>query len=142
MDQRAVPVRQSITAISLWVAVLICGYVSAVNAAQVSGQFNVKVNLQNTNSPAAPRTGFCVKRTGLARFGATVTVVCSTGAVVDIFADPWMYYRVGAYRYLFQLSSGAELLGTINSYADVGSETSWRVINLTDRKYLEMQVGW
>lgn len=142
MNQRAAPVRQSITAISLWVAVLICGYVPAVNAAQVSGQFNVKVNLQNTNSPAAPRAGFCVKRTGLARFGATVTVVCSTGAVVDLFADPWMYSRGGAYRYLFQLSSGAELLGTINSYTGVGSETSWRVITLTDRKYLEMQVGW
>lgn len=142
MDQRAVPVRKSITAISLWVAVLICGYVPVVNAAQVSGQFNVKVNLQNTNSPAAPRTGFCVKRTGLARFGATVTVVCSTGAVVDLFADPWLYSRGGAYRYLFQLSNGGELLGTINSYAGVGSETSWRVITLTDRKYLEMQVGW
>ncbi len=118
----------------------------STNASQGNGQFVVTATLLGGNNPtvnlAKSATGFCVRNVGPNGFGATVTVVCSTGAVVDLFANPWQTPQGGAYRYLYQVSSGGVLLGTIDSYSGSGNETSWRVIDLMNHKYLEMQVGW
>jgi hypothetical protein len=115
-----------------------------VEAAQVSGQFNVTVDL---NSPAtAPKSAFCRSSNAPGSFGATVTVVCKTGAVVDISPGrtgaPYSPMHGGAYRYLFQANRGSNFLGTVDSYVGIGTATSWRVINLSDRDYLEMLVNW
>ncbi len=131
---------------SFVLAVFFSGLAVSVDAAQASGQFWVTATLLGSNSsngnPAVSTTGFCTKNTGLNGFGASVTVVCSTGAVVDLFANPWLTPQGGAYRYLYHIRSGGVLLGTIDSFSGAGNETSWRVIDLLDRKYLEMQVGW
>lgn len=122
--------------------------VFSVNAAQVGGQFNVTVNLQSLGAGqnATPNSAFCRSTNAPGSFGATVTVVCATGAVVDISPGrsdmPWSPMHGGAYRYLLQASQDGNLLGTVDSYIGTGTITSWRVINLVDRDYLEMLVGW
>ena len=120
-----------------------------VDAAQVNGQFNVTVTLQpsNTaNSPALPQSAFCTTTPGGLAFGATVTVVCSTGAFVEIAPSrtgmPWSPMHGGAYRYLFQASRGGEVLGTVDSYVGVGTTASWRVVNVANWEYFEMTTAW
>jgi hypothetical protein len=134
------------TTASFVLAVVFSGFAISANASQGSGQFLVTATLLGGSNPpqipAAPTTGFCIKNLGASGFGATVTVVCSTGAVVDLGANPWLTPQGGAYRYLYQISSGGVLLGTIDSYSGIGNETSWRVVDVMDHKYLEMQVGW
>ena len=106
-------------------------------AAQASRQFLVTASLAQS-----PITGFCSRSVGPNGFGATVTVVCSTGAVVDVFAGPGVLQYSDAYRNLFQISAGGNILGTIDSYSGGGTVTSWRVLDIEDREYLEMVVGW
>ena len=118
-----------------------------VDAAQVSGQFNITVNLQtfaDSNSP--PQSAFCRSTNAPGSFGATVTVVCATGAMVDISPGrtgmPWSPMHGGAYRYILQASRDGNVLGTVDSYVGVGTATSWRVVNLVDRDYIEMLINW
>lgn len=109
-----------------------------------SGAFGVTVNL-TAGAPQAAASAFCTK-TGAGTFGATVTVVCATGALVDLApshsGQPWIPTHGGAYRYVTQVSNGAGLLGTVDFYAEFGTVTAWRVISNADREYLEMTVGW
>lgn len=130
-----------------WMLAIVLGLSAVpVNAAQLNGQFNVTVNVQSANSPTLPQTGFCRTNPGGQAFGATVTVVCSTGAVVDISPGhtglPWSPMHGGAYRYLINVRRGDDLLGTIDSYVGAGNAISWRVISLTDRDYLEILTDW
>ena len=137
---------RKVNAASFVLAVFFSGLAVSASAAQGSGQFLVTATLVGSNgsngNPAVSKTGFCTKNTGFNGFGASVTVVCSTGAVVDLFANPWLTAQGGAYRYLYHIRSGGILLGTIDSFSGAGNETSWRVIELLGHKYLEMQVGW
>ncbi len=129
-------------------AILLAFSTLTVHAELVSGQFNVTVNLQSSSVglQIAPISAFCRSPDTLGSFGATATVVCATGAVVDIspsrIKTPLSPVHGGAYRYIFQASRDGNILGTVDSYVEVGNETSWRVINLIDRVYLEMLVGW
>lgn len=119
-----------------------------LHAEQVSGQFNVTVNLQSSAvaSQIAPNSAFCRSTNAPGSFGASVTVVCATGAVVDVSPSrtglTWSPLQSGTYRYIFQVSRDGDILGTVDSYVGVGSASSWRVINLVDRDYLEMLVDW
>lgn len=125
---------------------------SSVHAAQLNGQFNVTVNfpsgITGTTSTTSPRpnSAFCQTTNAPGSFGATVTVVCSTGALVDIAPGrtgmPWSPMHGGSYRYLFQASRDGNPLGTIDTHLSVGTVTSWRVVNLADRDYLELLVDW
>ena len=112
-------------------------------AAQTTNAFNVVVRLNNNN--AASESAFCRSNTGSGSFGATVTVVCATGAVADIAAIgngmPWKPTHGGAYRFITQFSTAADYRDTINNRG-VGTVTSWRTINLQDRDYLELLIGW
>ena len=117
----------------------------ATNAGQANRQFSVTATLLGTNSSAssvAPTSGFCTKATGAIKLDATIIIVCSTSITVDVIGDPWLTTRMNTYSYQFRISSGKRLQGTIYSYVDFGSETSWRVIDQADGKYLEMLVGW
>ena len=108
------------------------------------------VNLQSANSPTLPQSVFCTSNPGGLAFGATVTVVCSTGAVVDISPSrtnlPWAPMHGGAYRYILQAGwCGDDLLDPLctgDRYVGAGITTSWRMVNLMDRNYLEMLLGW
>lgn len=141
-------IRQANSTRSYVLAVLLGLSSSTVYAELVGGQFNVTVNLQSSSvsSQIAPVSAFCRSSDTLGSFGATTTVVCATGALVDISAS-----RIkknlspeygGAYRYIFQASRDGNILGTVDSYVEVGNETSWSVIDLVDRVYLEMLVDW
>ncbi len=112
-------------------------------AAQTNNAFNVVVRLNNNNGGLD--SAFCRSSTGRTNFGATVTVVCATGAVVDIAAIgngmPWKPTHGGAYRFITQFSTAADYRDTINNQG-VGTVTSWRTVNLQDRDYLELLIGW
>lgn len=122
-------------------AVVFGCFVPSVHAAPGSGQFNVTATLQPASSP----TVFCRTNPGGLTFGAIVTVVCSTGTVVDISPSstgmPWAPMHGGAYRYILP-GRAVDLPGTIDSYVGAGTTTSWRVIKLSNLDYLELMVGW
>ena len=118
----------------------------AASASQSGAQFRVSVDLQsNTN----PNSAFCRTNSLPGAFGATVTIVCSTGVVVDVGPPPRYRSREygdishgGAYRYLTQVAFGGQILGTVDIYSGLGTITSWRVVNLVDRQYVEMTLNW
>jgi hypothetical protein len=123
-------------------------------AAQVSSPFAVTVNLLqagnlnplSASDPTLQKTVFCRSSPALA-FGAIVTVVCSTGAVVDIAPPANNIPRTpvhsggSANRYIMQ-GSGGGLPGIVDSYIGPGTTSSWRMVQLTDRDDLELLVGW
>ena len=177
-------INQINTAINFLLAVLLGLLSTIVNAEQLSGQFNVTVNLQSSDagSQTVPNSAFCNSNDTPGFFGAAFIVGCTTGAVGDISTKGaighistkgaigyistigavgdistkgavrdispsrnriiWSPVNGDAYRYIFQVRRDGYILGTIDSYVNVGSETSWRVINLIDRNYLEMSVNW
>lgn len=114
-------------------------------AAQKSGSFEVSIVLSAENRPL-PESAFCRSSNLPGAFGATVTVVCSTGAVVDVSSGesgmPWVPKHGGAYRYLVQVRRADEMLATVDSYTGLGTVTSWRVVQLANREYVELTVGW
>jgi hypothetical protein len=114
----------------------------ALLAAQTNGSFIVRTMLTG----GAPSTGLCRNTPGASAFGTTVTVVCSTGVQVGLepanLARPWAPTHGGAFRYVTQVSSSSELLGTVDIYSGVGTVTALRVVSFADKEYLEMTVGW
>ncbi len=114
------------------------GVMLPAEAAPATGRFNVSVTL---NAPV--RTAFCRTSEGDA-FGAVVTVVCSTGEVVDIHSNEQggsaSPRHGGANRYVLQRPG--ELPYAIDSFTDLGTIATWRVVRSSDRVYLEMLVGW
>lgn len=119
-----------------------------VNAGQSSGQFNVTVTLLSANSPSAPNAGFCIKGPEPGTLGAVVTIVCATGAVVDVeTARPGMPWtpRRGAYRFTHLTDAelpGELFQGVVDSYTGIETMTTWRKVSLLGQDYLEMLVGW
>jgi len=124
----------------------------AVLAAQASSNFRITAELQ---SPAAASTSaFCRSDSMPGSFGATVTLVCSTGVVVDISPGRGPYRQGdplhphgflqfgGAYRYVTQVNWAGQILGPVDIYSGLGTITSWRVVNLVDREYVEMTLNW
>lgn len=112
---------------------------SMASAAQTNNVFNVVVSLNK------PTSAFCRSNTGHGSYGATVTVVCETGEVVDIAAlgngMPWKPTHGGAYRFITEFSTATDYLTAINDRG-VGTVTSWRTVNLQDRDYIELLIGW
>jgi hypothetical protein len=128
----------------LLLAALLGGWVLPSQAKQASAPFTVSINLQ-TNSGALPNTGICRSTSMVGAFGTTVTVYCATGAIASFSGDPstlpWTTKQDSSYRYVTQVSRGSELLGTLDIYTG-GTVTTWRMINLAHRDYLEMMVHW
>ena len=111
-------------------------------AAQSTAAFTVAVTL---NKSATSSTGLCSSNTGVGAFGATVTVVCTTGIITGLEAVgtgmPWKPTHGGAYRFLTRVSSDS-LSGTVDSYTGAGTSTAYRIVSLAGRDYIEMTVGW
>jgi hypothetical protein len=129
----------------LLLAALLSSLVTAAGAAPGSGQFQVTATLV----VPSVQTGFCTSGPGKATFGAVVTVVCGTEVVVDIEAPktamPWTPLHGSAYRYDHIAENelpGSRLAGGVDSYTGVGTVTSWRMVSMADRDYLEVQIGW
>lgn len=148
-------IRQVDAAVRCSLAILLGLSALPAQAGQANGQFNVTVTLQSPNgpsgpgNPAAPKSAFCTKGPDRSTHGAVVTIVCSTGAVVNISApDSASVFRPihgGAYRFNHLAEDqlpGLGLTGGVNSYTGVGTTTAWRIVNLPEREYLEMLIGW
>lgn len=131
-------------------AVLALGVgVFPAHAAQSGAQFNVKVKLQTASGATgdgASGDGLCRNTAGADAFGAYVTVVCSTGTMVDISPGksgaPWTPMHGGAYRFITQVYWNGDWVDSVDDASGAGTVTSWRVVNLRDRSYFEMTVGW
>jgi hypothetical protein len=112
-------------------------------AQQVSAPFKVTVSLQ----PSTDQGVYCSTTHGAKSFGATVTVVCSTGAQVALAAPakgglPWTPMHGGAYQYASYLSRAGEGYGHFDAFTTTGTITTWRQVQLHDRSYTELMVSW
>lgn len=131
----------------------------SAEAAGVGNAFEVKVSFQTLNGGGPPPPpppvggagsgnngyGFCRNSSTPGAFGATVTVVCATGSIVDIEPGrsiPWSPMHGGSFRYVTQAYWNGEWIDTIDNPPGTGTITSWRVVRLANRSFLELTVGW
>lgn len=118
---------------------------STAQSAISTKSIGVTVNL-DLRTARIPSTGLCQTTPGRSAFGATVTIVCATGAFVDISpisrGMPWLPTHGGAYRYVTQVSGIEGYLGTVDIYSGIGTITELRVVSNGNRDYIEMTVGW
>jgi hypothetical protein len=128
----------------LFLAVLLGGWMIPSQAAQTTAPFTLTINLQDSSS-VTPNAGLCRSTSMIGTFGASMTVFCATGAITSFTGDtstlPWTTMQDSSYRFVTQVTRAGELLGTIDIYTG-GTVTSWRVIRLANRDYLEMIVHW
>ena len=110
-----------------------------------SGGFNVTATLVASRNPAFPGSAFCQTTPALA-FGALVTVVCATGEVVNITTPvgliPGIPIHGGAYRVILARTFAPGLPDFYDSFSGYGMASSWRVIQVGDRSYYELLMGW
>ncbi|RLJ63711.1 hypothetical protein DFR35_2343 [Sulfurisoma sediminicola] len=133
----------------MMLAVAFCAAALDAAAAPGSRGFNVTSTLITGVVPPVAESAFCTRGPDTTTFGAVVTVVCATGAVVDIrppgAQGRFLPIHGGAYRFLHvseYVLPGMQIPGGIYVYTGVGTVTTWRIINLADRDYLEMLMGW
>ena len=129
-----------------WIAVaFLCGLAASVNATTNSSQFAVTATFISTDNPTLPKSAFCQTTPALA-FGALVTVVCATGEVVNIEAPAGAITGVpihgGAYRVVLSRTFAPGLPNFYDSFSGYGMASSWRVIQVGDRSYYELLLGW
>ena len=113
-----------------WGAVLLasalaCASLDAVSA-QKSASFMVLVDLITDS-----KTGIC-ERTTANTGSPIVTLNCAVSTPVQ---------RPDS-RFLLNVYEGGHYLGSVDGMMSTGTVTSWRVINLPKRDYLEIMVGW
>ena len=113
-------------------------------AGQANSQFKVLINLQS--GIGVPNAGVCSSSSRIGTFGEVVTVECSTGKVVTFSGNtsklPWTTMQDGSYRFFTHYSEKPVSLGTLDIYAGGGTVTSWRIVRLANRDYIELMVGW
>jgi len=119
--------------------------ISGVHAGQTNSLFDVSVTLKTKASPIA--SDFCRITDDPRAYGAIVTVVCSTGAVVAISpgrqGQPVAPMHGGVYQFVIQGWSPGDRPDFADDYNHaVGTTTSWRVLHLANREYLEMTIAW
>jgi hypothetical protein len=119
----------------------------AVSAGQTAGQFIVTARLLPAGGGVGgPSSAFCRRSDLPGAFGAVVTVVCSTGAVVAIAPGgtgaPLSPMHGGAYQFATQVWRSGDAVEIADLSTDAGTTTSWRVVTLANREYLEMTLAW
>ena len=126
-------------------AVLLCGSAASVSSATNSSQFAVTADFVSADNSGQPKTAFCQTTPALA-FGALVTVVCATGEVVNIeapaTASPGVPIHGGAYRLILSRAFAPGLPNFYDGFSSFGMASSWRVIQVGDRSYYELLMGW
>ena len=114
-------------------------------AAGGSGGFNVTATLVASGDLASSGSAFCQTTPALA-FGALVTVVCATGETVSIAAPaktvPGTPIHGGAYRVILARTFAPGLPDFYDNFSGYGMASSWRVIQVGDRSYYELLMGW
>jgi hypothetical protein len=136
--------RASAANASAALAALLGVWVLPSQAAQSIGQFPVMINLQN--SGGLPNAGLCRSRTSIGTFGTTVIVDCLTGTVVNFTGNasnlPWATVQDNSFRFMLNSYGAVGLPGSLDNYAGVGTITTWRIIKLSNRDYLELMIHW
>ena len=141
----------------------LCLFAAPAFAGQATNTFDVKVILSTgASGPGGGGGGggigggagnvndlspaLCRNSTSGDAFGARATVVCSTGALVDIAPGssftPWAPMHGGAFRYITQVSWNGEWVDSIDDTPGTGTITSWRVVHSMTHNYLELTLGW
>ena len=114
-------------------------------AAGGSSGFNVTATLVASGNLALPGSAFCQTTPALA-FGALVTVVCATGEVLNITTPtglvPGVPVHGGAYRVVLARTFAPGLPDFYDGSFGYGMASSWRVIQVGDRSYYELLMGW
>ena len=115
------------------------------NAVQGTGQFIVTATSVPAGTPILSKSAFCQTTPALA-FGALVTVVCATGEVVNITTPaglvPGVPVHGGAYRIILARTFAPGLPDFYDGFSGYGMASSWRVIQVGDRSYYELLMGW
>jgi len=90
--------------------------------------------------------GLCRDSSKMGAFGTEVVVYCTTGRTAGLSGAstnlPESPVQDGVFRYVTISSGAGEALGSLKSYPAAGTVTSWRVVRLAKREYLEMLIGW
>ena len=108
-----------------WLGSFVLAFASLTAAAATSSSpFRVNVQLL----PPFKDTPDCSS----VRVGTAVSVSCITPGA-DLLSSP---------RYLLHVYSQGEVIQTVDTVADPGTVTSWRVVHAADRDFLEIVVGW
>ena len=111
---------------ALLAPILIAASFGAVSA-QKSASFMVGVDLLTD-----PKTGSCDRTT--APGGSPLLVVnCNLSTPTPQRPDQ---------RFMLNVYQAGYYLGTVDGMMSTGTVTSWRVISLPKRDYLEIMVGW
>ena len=94
--------------------------------------------------PVTNNSAYCTRNDLPGAFGASVTVICRTGAPLDVAATQRQVGPIhgGAYRYLMHVPRGPTVLGTIDADAGIGTATYWRVVDSMGWSYVEMGIAW
>jgi hypothetical protein len=109
-------------------AALLAAASLAVGAGQKSASFIVAVDMLAEEK----NTGQC---NSVTQPGKTSVVVLSCGT-------PHATPTRSENRFLLNLYRTGEFLGTVDGMMSTGTVTSWRVIHVMNRDYLEIMVGW
>jgi hypothetical protein len=113
--------RQALTAL------LLAGASACCEAGQASASFMVKVELLGD----LKNTAEC-ERTTTPGALTSVTIKCGAGAPIPPTTP----------RFVVNMYDSGLWLGTIDGMMTTGTVTSWRVVHLVNRDYLEVVVGW
>jgi len=132
--------------ISAWTVVITGLVVRAppVYASQSTSQFDVYISI--SAGGAGSNTDICRSSTQIGAFGRSVTIICSSGEIVDFSGDtsglPWTKGKEGAYRFVTVVPSSEEELDTVQRYSGLGPVSNWHMVRLVDRAYLELTIIW
>jgi hypothetical protein len=107
-------------------------------AADGAATFEVRVNATDGRKP--PEIGLCRAEES----GSVASVVCIPNPTPEptdtVAANPGR--RLFFTNVRFYISGTGNWLGAIDDSMGLGTVTSWRVIRVANRDYLEMMVGW
>jgi hypothetical protein len=99
---------------------------ASLTAAAASSSSPLRVNVQLL--PPFKDTPDCSS----VKVGAAVSVSCVTPGTSLVASE----------RYLLHVYSEGQVVQTVDTVADPGTVTSWRLLHIADRDFLEIVVGW
>jgi hypothetical protein len=108
-------------------ALLLAGASAWCEAREASASFQVKVDLLTE----LKNTAECGQTTTPGPL-TSVTIKCSAGAPIPANTP----------RFVLNMYDSGMWLGTVDGLMTTGTVTSWRVVRLVNRDYLEIVVGW
>jgi hypothetical protein len=121
-----------------------CVLGAPAHAGSAGNAFTVQVNV--ADGGRVDPDDFCTLDNSSRAYEAVVTVVCGTGAVVQV-SPPigwrgWKPVHGGAYRFLLPAWPSGVMSEESDFFNGLGTVTSWRLVSLKDRDYLEMTLRW